>query len=90
MRRIRFFSFVLLLLAIAAFASAQTTTDSESQKPSDPPAFFNHSADSRFWASGQLNFIFQTHPDFPAKYSGPNSLHSQYEKATSRVLTLFL
>ena len=39
--------------------------------------------------SGQINFIFQTHPAFDAKYSGPNSLQPDYEKATSRVMTLY-
>ncbi|HXZ80537.1 MAG TPA: carbohydrate porin [Terriglobales bacterium] len=50
---------------------------------------FPHNPSSRFWLSGQANFIFQTHPPFDAKYSGPNSLHNTYEKATSRVLTLY-
>ena len=36
-----------------------------------------------------MNFIFQTHPPFEAKYTGPNSLQPDYEKATSRVLTLY-
>lgn len=45
--------------------------------------------DTRFWLSGQANFIFQTHPPFHALYSGKNSLNPNYEKATSRVLTLF-
>jgi high affinity Mn2+ porin len=45
--------------------------------------------DTRFWLSGQANFIFQTHPPFYAKYSGPHSLDPNYEKATSRVLTLY-
>src|SRR6201987_6014244 len=48
-----------------------------------------HFKSTRFWLSGQANFIFQTHPDFPALYSGPHSLSNQYEKATSRVLTLY-
>jgi hypothetical protein len=61
----------------------------------DPPpdestqAMFPHFRDSRFWLSGQANFIFQTHPPFHADYSGPNSLKPNYEKATSRVLTLY-
>jgi high affinity Mn2+ porin len=50
---------------------------------------FDHAQDSRFWISGQVNVIFQTHPPFSAKYSGANSLDSNYEKATSRVMTLF-
>jgi hypothetical protein len=50
---------------------------------------FPHFQDSRFWLSGQANFIFQTHPDFHAPYSGPNSLSPHYEKATSRVMTLY-
>jgi len=50
---------------------------------------FPHFRDSRFWLSGQANFIFQTHPPFHADYSGPNSLKPNYEKATSRVLTLY-
>lgn len=55
----------------------------------DPETMFPHFHDSRFWLSGQMNFIFQTHPDFHALYSGPNSLSPRYEKATSRVLTLY-
>jgi high affinity Mn2+ porin len=44
---------------------------------------------TRFWLSGQMNFIFQTHPPFHAVYSGKNSLDPNYEKATSRVMTLY-
>src|SRR3984885_2746376 len=68
---------------------------SEADPPSDPPAdesvetMFPHFKDTRFWLSGQMNFIFQTHPPFPAAYSGTHSLSPHYEKATSRVLTLY-
>ncbi len=61
----------------------------------DPPpddateAMFPHFKDTRFWLSGQANFIFQTHPPFHASYSGPNSLGPNYDKATSRVMTLY-
>jgi high affinity Mn2+ porin len=67
----------------------------EADPPSDPPAdesvetMFPHFKDTRFWLSGQMNFIFQTHPPFPADYSGTHSLSPHYEKATSRVLTLY-
>ncbi len=62
--------------------------DSEADSP-DPQSMFPHFKDTRFWLSGQANFIFQTHPPFDAKYSGKNSLNPNYEKATSRVLTLY-
>src|SRR3984957_4742881 len=61
----------------------------------DPPpgeaveTMLPHLKDTRFWLSGQMNFIFQTHPPFHAAYSGPHSLGPNYEKATSRVLTLY-
>lgn len=50
---------------------------------------FPHFSDTRFWLSGQANFIFQTHPSFHAEYSGTNSLSPHYDKATSRVLGLY-
>ena len=65
---------------------------------SDPPAgasdlpveaMFSHLSDTRFWLSGQANFIFQTNPPFHAAFSGKNSLGPNYEKATSRILTLY-
>jgi len=62
--------------------SSESTTN-------DPPAMFPRLADTRYWLSGQANFIFQTHPPFRAPYSGPNSLDPNYEKATSRVITLY-
>ena len=52
-------------------------------------AMFPHFKGTRHWLSGQANFIFQTHPGFHAPYSGKNSLNSRYEKATSRVMTLY-
>jgi high affinity Mn2+ porin len=78
-------------------ASTQADTSATAVDLSDPPpvddspapAMFPHFRDTRFWLSGQANFIFQTHPPFPALYSGRNSLSPNYEKATSRVLTLY-
>jgi hypothetical protein len=90
---------LLALMACAPMACAQLTpappalppaTDKPSaDAPDDSPAMFPHLADTRFWLSGQMNFIFQTHPPFHAPYSGANSLNPNYEKATSRVMTLY-
>jgi high affinity Mn2+ porin len=55
----------------------------------DPEAMLPHFRDTRFWLSGQMNFIFQAHPGFHADYSGKNSFGPNYEKATSRVMTLY-
>ena len=88
-----------MTVAWASAARAQQLGDSpqepaasgdprEADSP-DPQSVFPHFRDTRFWLSGQANFIFQTHPPFDAKYSGKNSLNPNYEKATSRVLTLY-
>jgi high affinity Mn2+ porin len=75
---------------------AAVAPDQNSGSASDPgadpdplPTMLPHLRDTRFWLSGQTNFIFQTHPPFHAAYSGQNSLHPDYEKATSRVMTLY-
>src|SRR5271169_6105521 len=84
-------------------SSAKSAVASQNQEPdtsidvdpADPPAqeempaMLPHFKNSRFWLTGQANFIFQTHPSFAALYSGPHSLRPNYEKATSRVLTLY-
>ena len=54
----------------------------------DPATFFPHSESSRYWISGQVNFITQWHPAFASPYQGPNSLTPEAQDATSRVLTL--
>ena len=61
------------------------------ESPADysPESMFPHFKDTRFWLTGQANFVFQTHPDFRALYCGPHSLSSRYEKATSRLMTLY-
>ena len=63
--------------------------DALDSAPDDTAAMFPRFRNTRFWLSGQANFIFQTHPPFHAAYSGKNSLDPNYEKATSRVLTLY-
>jgi carbohydrate-selective porin OprB len=48
-----------------------------------------HLETDRLWVSGQANFISQWHPGFHSPYAGHNSLSSEAQDATSRVLTLF-
>ena len=66
-----------------------TNVDSVTEDQSAPPTVFPHSSMTRWWISGQINAVFQAHPDFHALYSGPNSLSARAEHATSRVLTLY-
>jgi high affinity Mn2+ porin len=63
--------------------------DPASPPANDPEAMLPRLKNTRFCLSGQTNFIFQAHPDFHAAYSGQNSLSPHYEKATSRVMTLY-
>ncbi len=82
-----------LLLCSAMSLYAQEAEKQEQQQVNapdshDPQTFFPH-PDKRYWVSGQINFIFQTNPPFDAAYSGTNSFRNRYEKATSRVMTLF-
>jgi len=84
-----------VIVVCPLFGSAQESP-SENSQPSapakaadDPESMFPRFSDTRYWLSGQANFIFQTHPPFHAPYSGANSLNPNYEKATSRVLTLY-
>jgi len=89
----------VLLCAVTAFSYAQTEAASQNTVETAPPdgapetdpiqTMFPRFRDTRFWLTGQANFIFQTHPPFDALYSGKNSLNPNYEKAVSRVLTLY-
>jgi hypothetical protein len=87
--------FLLLAASLTLAAWAQDAPPPNPPAP-DPPAadetvqtMFPHFKEGRFWISGQANFIFQTNPPFYAKYSGTNSFQPYYEKASSRVLTLY-
>jgi high affinity Mn2+ porin len=63
----------------------------QENSPADPPAtIFPHSESSRFWISGQANFITQWHGAFTSPYQSVQSLRPAGENATSRVLTLYL
>ncbi len=66
-------------------APAQQSPDEQA-----PTTLFPHPTESRFWISGQINLIFQAHPDFRARYSGMNSLTPRGESKTSDVLTLYM
>lgn len=71
---------------------AQASDEAQTPAPNAPGTPQESSGESfwnRFWISGQANFIRQQHGSFPAEYSGPNSLRSSAEHATSRVLTLY-
>lgn len=69
-------------------SAGPAATNSEADNSPDVTVF-NHPAGSRLWLSGQINFIAQGHPGFPALYSGPNSLQPGAETASSRVFTLY-
>jgi hypothetical protein len=81
---------VLALLPVAACSAQDDPSKSKDKDEEDAlTTVFPHSATAPWWISGQINIVFQAHPDFHALYSGPNSLSAQGEHATSRVLTLF-
>jgi high affinity Mn2+ porin len=83
---------IAIAWALGAFAQPADRPHQDGGNPQvvdDPETMFPHISDTRFWLSGQANFIFQAHPQFHAPYSGKNSLDPDYEKATSRVLTLY-
>lgn len=82
--------FLLVGLFGLARVGSLSAQDQPKTSADDPlPTVFPHPESDRVWLSGQANFIFQTHPPFHALYSGKNSLSPDYEKATSRVLTLY-
>src|SRR6266478_2390500 len=84
---------VRMLSAQQSDSSLQTpevTTDTPAPAPEDPPVtMFPHGEWDRLWLSGQANFISQWHPAFHSPYQGKNSLSSEAQDASSRVLTLF-
>ncbi len=84
---------VLLLTGLACRMAAQTQAPAspEPQASSDDtPGFLpDHWFYDRLWLSGQVNLIYQTHPPFPARYSGPNSFQASYEKAISSLTTFY-
>lgn len=69
----------------------QTASDTEASDDSDSTVLtmFPHPDSTRYWISGQANIIFQWHPAFPAKYSGPNSLSAAAQSSTSHVFTVY-
>jgi high affinity Mn2+ porin len=80
-------------------ASQTSPADSPSTAPAAPSVarseevpvtLVPHSDTTRWWVSGQGNIVFEAHPAFHAAYSGPNSLRSEGESATSQVFTLYL
>ena len=92
-------SIFLVLILVAYSASAQVAEppparsagDAASDTPASPaPAVFSHPGNSRWFAAGQANIIFQAHGPFHSPYEGPNSLLSRGEYKTSLVGTLFL
>jgi high affinity Mn2+ porin len=84
------------LFCAAAFAQTNQNQNPETEqskaeisRPESDPTVFPHSSTSPFFVGGQLNMIFQGHPPFHAKYSGPNSFKNAGEHALSRVATLY-
>jgi high affinity Mn2+ porin len=74
-------SLAIVLLVLSTAAGAQTRLDG-------PSTVFDHPPAQRLFIGGQVNVIWQAHDDFRALYSGPQSLKSTAEHATSRLLTL--
>ena len=92
--RTRILRGLALLCLLAGFAGAQqqapqTVPDSQPEPDDTQETIFKHSQTAPWWISGQANTIFQFHPNFHSPYSGPNSLDSRHESATSQVVTLY-
>lgn len=78
-----------MILVLCALVPCRAQESAGDEPSSTPATVFSHSSSAPWWISGQVNIVFQAHPDFHALYSGPNSLSARGEHATSRVLTLY-
>jgi hypothetical protein len=75
-----------------AFSVAVTTIASAQADPFGPApttTMFPHPEDSRWWLSGQLNLISQSHGQFTSPYQGDNSFRPESEHALSRLWTIY-
>ena len=79
----------LVVSCLSALLWGQPQDNDKQAEDATPTTVSPHSETARWWVSGQINVVFQAHPDFRALYSGPNSLLARAEHATSRVLTLY-
>ena len=82
---------IVLLMPVLVVASV---TSAAAQSAPDVPAagattMFPHPDDSRWWLSGQVNLISQTHGRFTSPYEGDNSLRPNPEQALSRLWTIY-
>ena len=73
----------------AASSVATKETADAAEAGGELPVMLPHRLNTRYWLSGSMNFIAQAHPDFTAAYNGAHSMSPHYEKATSRLLTLY-
>src|SRR5215472_18572339 len=82
-----------VLLPYAGRAQVPELSTSQVPEPTIPAGtiltMFRHPDETKYWVSGQMNFIGQYHPPFYAAYSGTNSLQPQSEEVNSHVLTLY-
>ena len=86
---------ILFCFQVGAGAQTGELTEISQKAPApaeeeSPESMLPHFGDaSPFWVSGQINVIFQAHPAFHADYNGQNSFGPAYQKATSRLMTLY-
>jgi hypothetical protein len=79
----------LSLLALLLGGSATAVMAQTENAPPTDATMFPHPGDGRWWLSGQLNLIFQTHGPFTSPYQGDNSLRPDPEHALSRLWTIY-
>jgi high affinity Mn2+ porin len=71
-------------------AQAEDPAGDPAKEANDPQVTIApHPEDSRWWISGQANFIFQGRLPFHSPYQGPNSFRNSAEYKTSMVGTLY-
>ena len=81
---------VCLIVFAVAGAAQEAESAADTQEAGAPlDTFFKHSDKTKWWISGQANFIAQAHGTFYSAYSGTNSFTAPTEHAVSRVMTLY-
>ncbi len=79
----------VLVCALCAYGQSPSASKPDTAAADGPTTVFPHPDDAAWYLAGQFNTVFQAHPSFPAKYSGPNSLRNTAEAEDSRVFTLY-